>query len=107
MSKRDFEKALLNSEDSETLYTSFIERLNLTIRQSNSFVAGRTTCFALFRGLFKKKLGKLRCHYNFNKPHRTLRFAPEIHTPATQAGLVDRRSPFLLEKNRMCQLQLK
>ena len=29
--KRDLEKALLNSEDSDTLNTSFIERLNLTI----------------------------------------------------------------------------
>ncbi len=32
MSKRDFEKAILNSEDSETLNTSFIERLNLRSR---------------------------------------------------------------------------
>jgi hypothetical protein len=29
MSKWDFVKAILNSEDSETLNTSFIERLNL------------------------------------------------------------------------------
>ena len=29
MSKRDFEKAILNSEGSEILDTSFIERLNL------------------------------------------------------------------------------
>ncbi|MDC0325520.1 hypothetical protein OAM01_02065 [bacterium] len=35
--KPDFEKALLNSEDSETLNTSFIGCLNLTIRQSTSF----------------------------------------------------------------------
>ena len=54
MSKWDFEKAILNSEDSATLNTSFIKRLNLTIRQSNAFVTNRTTCFGVFRGLLNK-----------------------------------------------------
>jgi hypothetical protein len=35
-SKDEFEKVLLESEDSETLNTSFIERLNLTLRQGTS-----------------------------------------------------------------------
>ena len=33
-----FDDALNNSEDSSTLNTSFIERLNLTIRQSSAYL---------------------------------------------------------------------
>ncbi|MDB4665256.1 hypothetical protein OAE97_02815 [Verrucomicrobia bacterium] len=92
--KRNFEKALLNSEDSETLNTSFIERLNLTIRQSTSFLTRRTTCFARFEGFLEKQLDILRCHYNFLRPHRALKFGSETRTPAMQAGLVNRRFTF-------------
>ena len=92
--KRDFEKALLNSEDSETLNTSFIERLNLTIRQSASFLTRRTTCFTRFEEFLEKQLDILRCHYNFLRPHHALKFGPEIRTPAMQAGLVNRRFSF-------------
>lgn len=67
--KQEFEKALLNSEDSETLNTSFIERLNLTTRQSTSFLIRRTTCFARFEEFLEKQLDILRCHYNFLRPH--------------------------------------
>jgi IS1 family transposase len=92
--KREFEKALLNSEDSETLNTSFIERLNLTIRQSTSYLTRRTTCFARFEEFLEKQLDILRCHYNFLRPHRALKFGPEIRTPAIQAGLATRRFTF-------------
>ena len=37
-----FDDALNNSEDSSTLNTSFIERLNLTIRQSSAYLSRRT-----------------------------------------------------------------
>ena len=92
--KREFEKALLHSEDSDTLNTSFIERLNLTIRQSTSFLTRRTTCFARFEEFLEKQLDILRCHYNFLRPHRALKFGPEIRTPAMQAGLANRRLSF-------------
>jgi IS1 family transposase len=52
--KQEFEKGLLNSEDSETLNTSFIERLNLTIRQSTSYLTRRTTCFARLQEFLEK-----------------------------------------------------
>jgi IS1 family transposase len=45
-SKDEFEKALMESEDSETLNTSFVERLNLTLRQATSYLTRRTTCHA-------------------------------------------------------------
>ena len=92
--KQDIDKALLNSEDSETLNTSFIERLNLTIRQSTSFLTRRTTCFARFEEFLEKQLDILRCHYNFLRPHRALKFGPEIRTPAMQAGLAKRKLSF-------------
>ncbi len=36
----------------------------------------------------------LRCHYNFVRPHRALKFGREIRTPAMQAGLVTKRLSF-------------
>jgi hypothetical protein len=33
----------------------------------------------------------LRCHYNFVRPHRALKFGREVRTPAMQAGLSSRR----------------
>ena len=38
--------ALLASEDAETLNTSFIERLNLTIRQGSAYLRRRSPCHA-------------------------------------------------------------
>jgi IS1 family transposase len=40
------EKALRYSEDSSRLNTSFIERLNLTIRQGSAYLFRRTICHA-------------------------------------------------------------
>jgi hypothetical protein len=36
----------------------------------------------------------LRCYYNFIRPHRALKFGPEIRTPAMQAGLASKRLSF-------------
>ena len=36
----------------------------------------------------------LRCHYNFTRPHRALKFGSELLTPAMQAGLTNRRLTF-------------
>jgi hypothetical protein len=36
----------------------------------------------------------LRCHYNFIRPHRALKFGREVRTPAMQAGLVSKRLSF-------------
>ena len=58
--------ALLESEDSETLNTSFVERLNLTIRQGSAYLRRRSPCHA--RGA--DQLRGHRCYYNFIRPHR-------------------------------------
>jgi len=81
------EDALLDSEDSSTLNTSFIERLNLTVRQGSAYLRRRTPCHA-------RSVELLRCHYNFVRPHRALKFGSEMRTPAMQAGLASRRLDF-------------
>jgi transposase-like protein/IS1 family transposase len=58
------QQALRNSEDSGTLNTSFVERLNLTIRQGSSYLGRRTICQARWKECLQDHLELLRCHYN-------------------------------------------
>ena len=89
-----WEQALGDSEDSEKLNTSFIERLNLTIRQGSAYLARRTLCHARRTERLEAHLELLRCHYNFMRPHRALKFGREVRTPAIQAGLTKWRLTF-------------
>jgi len=89
-----FEEALFESEDSSTLNTSFVERLNLTIRQASAYLTRRTTCHARCVEQLQNQLEIVRCHYNFLRPHRALKFGRETRTPAMQAGLAQRRLSF-------------
>ena len=88
------QQALRDSEDSSKLNTSFIERLNLTIRQGSAYLGRRTTCHARWKERLEDHLELLRCHYNFVMPHRALKFGREVRTPAMQAGLTTRRLTF-------------
>ena len=83
--------ALLASEDSETLNTSFVERLNLTIRQGSAYLRRRSPCHARGADQLHAHIELLRCYYNFIRPHNALRFGRETRTPAMQAGLVSER----------------
>jgi len=89
-----WEQALCDSEDSAKLNTSFIERLNLTIRQGSAYLCRRTLCYARRPERLEAHLELLRRHYNFIRPHRAPKFGREIRTPALQAGLTQRRSMF-------------
>src|SRR5688572_19732287 len=84
------EQALQGSEDSAKLNTSFVERLNLTIRQGSAYLGRRTICQARQKQCLNDHLELLRCHYNFVRPHRALKFGREVRTPARQAGLTSR-----------------
>jgi transposase-like protein/IS1 family transposase len=88
------EERLRESEDSSTLNTSFIERLNLTIRQGSAYLCRRTICHARWKERLESHLELLRCYYNFVRPHRALKFGREVRTPAMQAGLTRRRLTF-------------
>ena len=57
--------ALLASEDAETLNTSFIERLNLTIRQGSAYLRRRSPCHARGADQLRGHVALLRCYYNF------------------------------------------
>ena len=83
--------ALWASEDSETLNTSFVERLNLTIRQGSAYLRRRSPCHAQCEERLRGHVELLRCHYNFGRPHRALKFGRETRTPAMQAGVVSTR----------------
>ena len=83
-----------NSEDSRQLNTSYIERLNLTIRQGSAYLCRRTLCHARRKQRLEDHLELLRCHYNFLRPHRALKFGREGRTPAMQAGLTKKRMTF-------------
>jgi len=86
--------ALERSEDSDCLNTSFVERLNLTIRQGSAYLRRRSPAHARLRQFLAGHLELLRCYYNFVRPHMALRFGREVRTPAMQAGLVTRRLTF-------------
>ena len=88
------EKVLADSEDSSKLNTSFIERLNLTIRQGSADLFRRTICHARWKEHLEDHLELIRCYYNFVRPHRALKFGLVVRTPAMQAGLTTRRLTF-------------
>ena len=102
-------QALRASEDSLKLNTSFIERLNLTIRQGSSYLGRRTICQARWQERLEDQLELFRCHYNFVRPHGALKFGQEVRTPAWQAGVTERpltlreifsaRLPFVVSRN--------
>jgi hypothetical protein len=71
------QQALRKSEDSLKLNTSFVERLNLTIRQGSAYLGRRTICQARWKE-------RLEDH------HRALKFGRAVRTPAWQAGLTKR-----------------
>ena len=83
-------EALGDSEDSLKLNTSFVVRLNLTIRQGSSYLGRRTICQARWKERLEDHLELFRCFYNFIRPHRALKFGREFRTPAWQAGLTNR-----------------
>jgi IS1 family transposase len=81
------QQALRDSEDSVKLNTSFVERVNLTIRQGSAYLGRRTICQARRRECLEDHIELFRCYYNFIRPHRALKFGREVRTPAMQAGL--------------------
>jgi transposase-like protein/IS1 family transposase len=93
-SEWQLEQALRYSEDSVKLNTSFVERLNLTIRQGSAYLGRRTICQARSKERLEDHLELFRCYYNFSRPHRALKFGREVRTPALQAGLTRRQLTF-------------
>ena len=91
---RRLEKALDESEDSARANTAYIERLNLTIRQSVAYLRRRSQTHARCERRLHRQLELARCHYNFIRRHTSLRFGRELRTPAMVAGLQNRVCSF-------------
>ena len=81
--------ALWELEDAETLHTSFVERLTLTIRQGSASLRRRSPCHARGADQLHGHVDLLRCYDNVIRPHRALKFGRETRKPAMQAGLVN------------------
>ena len=92
--RQKMEQLLFESKDSSTINTSFIERLNLTIRQSCAYLGRRTACHSRHKDLHDDNLALQMCYYNFVRPHSALKFGDETRTPAMQAGLVKKQLSF-------------
>jgi IS1 family transposase/transposase-like protein len=92
--KSKMKQLLFESEDSTTINTSFIERLNLTIRQGCAYLGRRTACHSRCKELLDNNLELQMCYYNFIRPHSALKFGDETRTPAMQAGLVKKQLSF-------------
>jgi len=88
------DEALFQSEDSSTVNTSFVERLNLTIRQGCSYLSRRSAGHARYAEHLDDHMALLQCHYNFIRPHRSLKLGDQRRTPAWQVGLVSRQLSF-------------
>jgi len=91
---RRLERALDDSEDSMHANTAYIERLNLTIRQSVAYLRRRSLTHARCQKRLHRQLELARCYYNFIRRHAGLRFGRELRTPAMVAGLRDHACSF-------------
>jgi IS1 family transposase len=65
-------EALLDSEDSHTLNTSFVERHHLIIRQGCAYLRRKTPSHARDIRTLKAQLELFQCYYNFIRPHSAL-----------------------------------
>ena len=104
--RAQFRQALAILGLTGTLNTAFVERLNLTLRQSIAALTRRTWSTARRELGLRVQLEWWRAYYHFVRPHRSLRVAlPQPggrgdslaarryrqRTPAMAAGLTDRR----------------
>jgi hypothetical protein len=87
-SKGDLEEFFVESEDSKTINTSYIERLNLFKRNSCASLRRRTSCAAKAADALLSRIVLSRLYYNFIRPHGALRFD---HTVTLLALLVDQK----------------
>jgi len=71
--------------------TSFIEKLNLTVRRNTSYLHRKTPANAHRPDKLQEQLELQQCYYNFMRPHQALRFGSEVYTPAMMAKIADHK----------------
>ena len=72
-SKEEVDECLENSEASKSVNTSFVERENLTLRQSNRRLTRKTNGFAKELGWFERQLWLSLAYYHLVLPQGSLR----------------------------------
>ena len=77
--------ALWESEDSATLNTSFVERLNLTIRQGSAYLCRRSPCHARGADQLRGHVELLRCYVSVRSAH--VSFGTEVRDPSEAHGV--------------------
>ena len=82
---RRLQAALERSKDSSRANTTYIERLNLTIRQSVAYLFRRSPSHAHREARLCEHLELAPCYYNFVRPNTALRFGVDVRTPAMVA----------------------
>ena len=95
---KDIDQTIKASKVSNNINTSFIERVNLTLRNHNRKLTRKTLCFAKLKQALESQLNIAVTYYNFSKPHRSLTLkglnGKRIkRTPAMAANLIDRIWP--------------
>jgi len=90
--------AIAASKVSARLNSSFIERVNLTLRNHNRKLTRKTLRFAKRKQSLKAQTTIVVTYYNFSKPHRGLTLRSSIgkriqRTPTMAANLIDRIWP--------------
>jgi len=84
---------LANSSVSETINTSFVERDNLTQRQSNRRLTRKTNGFSKEIAWFEKQLWLSMAYYHFVLPHHSLRQPLETPEPTRGSGSLKKWCP--------------
>jgi IS1 family transposase len=73
------------------LQTAFVERVNLTARQSVAALTRRTWATAQTATGLHRQVAWWRAYYHFSRPHSSLRQDGRARTPAMAAGLTTHR----------------
>jgi transposase-like protein len=81
---------LFYSEDSKRPNTAYVERLNLRLRRSCSYLHRRTSGRVRNPERLASVVEIVRCAYNFIRPHARLQLGHTARTPAMVAGIFDR-----------------
>jgi IS1 family transposase len=79
-------QALRDSEDSVKLNSSFVGRLNLTIRQGSAYLCRQTICQARWKQHLEDHIELFRCPYDFLRPQRALKFGREFSPTSATGG---------------------
>jgi IS1 family transposase len=88
--EQDINDTLTNSNVSQTINTSYVERNNLTLRQHSRRLTRKTNGFSKVLRNLEAQLTLVMAYYNFVRSHHSLKLTDQGNrSPAMAAGLTD------------------